>query len=116
MVPSQASHRARAALIVAPKPQLAGSRSGGRVDQVLGVDPHDHLGLVPAQDRQAACGEGVVAQLHECVGLLLGPGALIGGDPAGLHQWLHRGLELLPTHGVQLEPAGDRAVGVLGDH
>ena len=64
-----------------------------------------------AQDRQGAGGQLVVTQLHQGVGLLLGTGALVTGAPPGLHHGFECGLQLLPTHRVQVEPAGltDRA-------
>jgi hypothetical protein len=33
----------------------------------------------------------------------------------GLQDRLQRGLQLLPADGVEVEPAGDRSIGVLGD-
>ena len=85
------------------------------VGQVLQADRDDHLRFVPAQRRQGACGQLVVAQLHQRVRLPLGAGAFVPGTAAGLHEGLQRGLQPLPAHRVQVEPAGDAAVGVLGE-
>jgi hypothetical protein len=81
---------------------VGGAAAGGRVGQVLDADRDEDLRLVPTQGRQGAGGEGVVAQLHQRIGQLLGPGPLVPGAPAGLHR-------------VQVEPAGDAAVGVPAD-
>ena len=90
----------------APGPVAGSTRSVER-------DRDDDVRLDGAQDRQAAGGEGVVAQLHEGVAELLGAGAGVPGGPVGLRDRLQRGLHLLPADGVELEPAGHAAVGVL---
>jgi hypothetical protein len=113
--PSQASHRARGGNLSA-EAQLG--RTGVRADpeEVLGVDLHDDLRLVPAQDRQVARGELVVAQLHERVGLPLGLGPVVPGTPPGLDHRLQRGLHLLQADRVEVEPTGAGPVGVLDDY
>ncbi|SDM59045.1 hypothetical protein SAMN05660642_02795, partial [Geodermatophilus siccatus] len=71
---------------------------------------------MPAQRRQAAGGQLVGAQLHQRVGQPLRAGPLVGGGPAGLHQGLQRRLQPLPTHRVQVEPAGETPIRLLGQH
>jgi hypothetical protein len=66
------------------------------------------------QRRQLPRRQLVVTQLHESIGVLLPAGAVITLRAVGLHDRLDRRLHLLPTHGIELEPAGDAAVGVLG--
>jgi hypothetical protein len=93
-----------------PGADLAGAGTG--VDQVLDAHGDDHVRLDGAQHRQPARGEGVVGELDQGVGVLLRPAALVVGAPAGLHDRLDRGDQLLPADGVELEAAADRAVGV----
>ena len=72
-------------------------------------------GLTVRRIGSVTGGEGVVGPLHQRVAELLGAGARSPGRPVGLQHRLQHGLHLLPAHGVELEPAGDAAVGVLGE-
>ena len=96
-----------------PGPRRAGLGSG--VDQVLQVHVDHHVRLDRPQGRQAARGQGVVGQLHQRIGVLLGAGPLITLGAVGLHDRLDRGLQLLPAYGVQLTAHGSEPIGVPGD-
>jgi hypothetical protein len=113
--PSQASQRARAAEMVAPKPSSAAPRPVPGSARSSRSIFHDDLRLVATQRRQPTGGQGVVGQLHQRVGPLLGPCPVVAGGAAGLQQRLQRRLQLLPAHGIEVEPAGERPVGVLDD-
>jgi hypothetical protein len=98
-----------------PEPGAGRARPGrAGVGEVLDVDGDDDVRLDRAQQRQAPRRERVVGQLHQRVGQLLGPRADVALWAGGLHDRLQRGLQLLPTHGVQLPAQTQRAVGVPG--
>ena len=78
------------------------------------ADGEQQLGCDAAGLGQLAAGELVVAQLDEGVGQPLGAGALIAGGAVGLGDGFDGGLDLLPADRVELEPAGQTAVRVLG--
>ncbi len=95
--------------------ELPAGRSGGGVEQVLQVHLDRDVRLDGAQQRQGAAAEMEVGELHQGVGLLLGVRALVAGGPVGLPERLQRSLHLLPADRVEVEPAGEAAVGVLGE-
>jgi hypothetical protein len=97
-----------------PEAHLAGGGAGGGIGQVVDVDHHQHVRSDGAQDRQAAGGERHVGPLHQPVTELLGAVACVTGGPVGLHEGLQYGLDLLPTDRVEVEPAAEAAVGMLG--
>jgi hypothetical protein len=92
-----------------------GAGAGRGVGQVVEVDADRHVRLDAAQHRHLPGGEGVVGELHECVALPLRSRAVVAGGAVGLHVGLDGGLQLLPTDGVEVEPATHGSVGVLRD-
>ena len=116
MLPSQASMRARAAEICAPKPVSAAP------GPVCGVDQVGRAGSVTTTcgltvRRIGRCPAARVLSAH-CTSASPSCWARVRRSPAGRLACTHRfqhGLHLLPADRVEFEPAGDAAVGVLGD-
>src|SRR5207245_2002187 len=79
------------------------------------VDGDHDVRFDGAAGRQPAGGEGVVGELDEGVGLLLGAGAPVTLRAGGLHDGLQGGADLLPADGVQLAGEAPAAVQVPGE-